>query len=267
MGLVKLMGRHAGFIATHACIAARHVDLCLIPEMASDMDAVKEYIAQKMATQKYIVVVIAEGLGDTLIKGEGEDAGGNKSLADVGPWFKKQIEAHMKRLAVPFTCKYIDPSYIIRAAPPDSFDSVYCATLAQTAVHGCFAGYTGFCVGKFANHFAMLPIDEVTGRKSRTVNVRGRWFSRLMYTTKQPPMFKKPLTPEQTEKQTVCNVFHDFDTNGSGKIKSQEMQAILQQIGLPADLVDVILTQHPNAKDGALSFEDLTTWIFEQAAN
>merc|ERR1712216_356380 len=38
MGLVKLMGRHAGFIAMHATIAARHVDLCLIPEMEVDLD-------------------------------------------------------------------------------------------------------------------------------------------------------------------------------------------------------------------------------------
>merc|ERR1719486_1434773 len=167
MGLVKLMGRHAGFIAMHACISARHVDLCLIPEMDIDMDSVKDYIAEKMKTQKYCTVVIAEGLGDTLIKGGGQDAGGNKTLADVGPWFKKQIEGHMKKLNQPFTCKYIDPSYIIRAAPPDSFDSVYCSTLAQTAVHECFAGYTGFCVGKFSNHYVMLPIDEITGRKSK----------------------------------------------------------------------------------------------------
>merc|ERR1719473_224701 len=63
MGLVKLMGRHAGFIAMHACISARHVDLCLIPEMDTDMDAVNEYIASKMAKQGYCTVVIAEGLG------------------------------------------------------------------------------------------------------------------------------------------------------------------------------------------------------------
>ena len=37
------------------------------------------------------MVVIAEGLGDTLIKGEGADAGGNAKLADIGPWFKSQV--------------------------------------------------------------------------------------------------------------------------------------------------------------------------------
>ena len=33
IGLVKLMGRHAGFIAAHATLANRDVDLCLIPEI------------------------------------------------------------------------------------------------------------------------------------------------------------------------------------------------------------------------------------------
>merc|ERR1719456_859774 len=232
MGLVKLMGRHAGFIAMQACIAARHVDLCLIPEMDIDMDSVKAYLAEKMAQQKYCTVVIAEGLGDTLIKGGGTDAGGNKTLADVGPWFKKQVEGHFKQLGRPFTCKYIDPSYIIRAAPPDSFDSVYCSNLAQAAVHGCFAGYTGFCVGKFANHHVMMPIDEVTGRKSRTVNCGGRWFSRLMFTTKQPPLFAKPKTDEQEEKEAVWDVFRNWDTSGTGKIDANEVQNVLQKIGL-----------------------------------
>merc|ERR1712054_354498 len=52
MGLVKLMGRHAGLIAMHACISARHVDLCLIPEMDTSMDVVKDYIAECMQKKK-----------------------------------------------------------------------------------------------------------------------------------------------------------------------------------------------------------------------
>lgn len=266
MGLVKLMGRHAGFIAMHACISARHVDLCLIPEMEVDMDSVKDYIAQKMKEQKYCTVVIAEGLGDTLIKGGGLDAGGNKTLADVGPWFKKQIEAHMKKIKQEFTCKYIDPSYIIRAAPPDSFDSVYCSNLAQSAVHGAFAGYTGFCVGKFANHYVMLPIDEITTRKSRTVNCRGRWFSRLMFTTKQPPLFGKAKSAEQQEKEIVWDVFRKWDQSGSGKVDAAECAIVLEKVGLPKDLVQVLMSKFPGGSSGPLNFEELTSWIFDQAA-
>merc|ERR1719324_1857031 len=101
----------------------------------------------------------------------------------------------MKSKGRPFTIKYIDPSYIIRAAPADPFDSVYCADLAQAAVHGAFAGYTGFLVGKVDRHMSMIPIDEITSRKSKRVGTDGRWFSRLMHTTKQPVMAKPPPAP------------------------------------------------------------------------
>ena len=33
VGIVKLMGRHAGFIAAHATLASGDVDLCLVPEV------------------------------------------------------------------------------------------------------------------------------------------------------------------------------------------------------------------------------------------
>ena len=33
IGIVKLMGRHAGFIAAHATLASGDVDLCLVPEV------------------------------------------------------------------------------------------------------------------------------------------------------------------------------------------------------------------------------------------
>lgn len=46
IGLVKLMGRHSGFIALHACLAARNVDLCLIPEMAVDITSVLDYVEE-----------------------------------------------------------------------------------------------------------------------------------------------------------------------------------------------------------------------------
>lgn len=265
MGLVKLMGRHAGLIALHACISARHVDLCLTPEMDIDMDTVKEYIAEVMAKKGSCVCVVAEGLGDTLIKASGADAGGNKTLADIGPWFKGQVEAHMKKLGVPFTCKYIDPSYIIRAAPPDSFDSVYCANLAQAAVHGAFAGYTGFTVGKFSNHYVMIPIDEITSRKSRTVNLTGRWFSRLKYTTKQPDMKAKARRNADVTKQQVGEVFRKWDANGTGKIDPQKMVVVLEKIGVPKETVQVILNRSPVGSNASMSYEDFATWIFDNA--
>ena len=43
--------------------------------------------------------------------------------------------------------RYIDPSYMIRSIPANAADSLYCMQLAQNAVHGAMAGFTGFSVG------------------------------------------------------------------------------------------------------------------------
>jgi len=45
IGLVKLMGRHCGFVAMDACLAARHVDICLLPEMQIDIERCFIYCA------------------------------------------------------------------------------------------------------------------------------------------------------------------------------------------------------------------------------
>lgn len=113
IGLVKLMGRHCGFIAMHATLASRHVDICLLPEMAIDFDKVVDHLAHLMRTKKHAVVVVAEGCGDTLIQSSGDvDAGGNKVLADVGVWrLEWGTTAPSKQLSVSSSCRYMIRSF------------------------------------------------------------------------------------------------------------------------------------------------------------
>lgn len=188
IGLVRLMGRSCGFIAAMATLAARVVDICLIPEMNISKDKLLDYVVQVMRSKRQAVIVVAEGCGDTIIKNEtgATDAGGNKVLADVGPYLKDEILAHCKKLGIPCTIKYIDPTYMIRSVPANAYDSLYCATLAQQAVHGAMAGYTGITVGKVDERYVMLPIHAITKEGTRHVDVHGRMYERLMATTKQP---------------------------------------------------------------------------------
>ena len=87
IGLVKLMGRHCGWIAATATLAARHVDVVLLPEMTVSLPKLLDYIARVMQQKRNAVIVVAEGCGDTSIQGSDEtDDGGNKQLADVGPY-------------------------------------------------------------------------------------------------------------------------------------------------------------------------------------
>jgi len=188
IGMVKLMGRHCGFIATQASTAARHVDICLIPEMTVDMQKLLDYCVAVMKKKSHAVIVVAEGCGDTLISsGEaGTDAGGNKLLADVGPYLRDSVLGHFKKLGIPLTIKYIDPTYMIRSVPANAYDSVYCSRLAQDAVHGAMAGYTGITVGKVDERYVMLPVHAITGKGQRTVDINGRMFEQLIATTRQP---------------------------------------------------------------------------------
>ncbi|CAJ1461588.1 unnamed protein product, partial [Effrenium voratum] len=148
---------------------------------------VLKQVEQLMRTKGHCVIVVAEGCGDTLIKSSGEiDAGGNKILADVGPWLKDTITARFKTLQLPLTIKYIDPTYMIRSVPANSFDSTYCSVLGQMAVHGAMAGYSGITVGKIYERYCYLPIHAITNQKGKRVNPNGRWFFRMTESTKQP---------------------------------------------------------------------------------
>jgi len=189
IGLVKLMGRHCGWIAAHAVLAARNVDVCLLPEMNISLPKLLDHVAETMRKKRRAVIVVAEGCGDTIIQGGGDtDAGGNKKLADVGPYLKDEITRHCKSCGIPLTIKYIDPTYMIRSVRANAYDSSYCSVLAQEAVHAAMAGYTGITVGKVDERYVMLPIHAITEQGPRRLDLGGRVFERLMYTTMQPDL-------------------------------------------------------------------------------
>lgn len=51
---------------------------------------------------------------------------------------------------------------MIRAIPSNGSDNIYCTLLAQSAVHGAMAGYTGFTVGPVNSRHAYIPISVST---------------------------------------------------------------------------------------------------------
>ena len=50
---------------------------------------------------------------------------------------------------------------MIRAIPTNTTDRVLCKVLGQGAVHGAFAGFTGFTVGLVNTHYVYLPIGTI----------------------------------------------------------------------------------------------------------
>jgi 6-phosphofructokinase 1 len=190
IGIVKLMGRSAGFIAAHATMASGDVDLCLVPEVPLVLDGPTgclPHLMRRVKQQGYAVVVVAEGAGEELLGSSAEkDAGGNKKLPPIGEYMKKVIEEYFVQHGDVATVKYIDPSYMVRSVPANAADSLYCMQLAQNAVHGAMAGYTGFSVGLCNNRMVWLPIPELVATSPRSMNACGRTWERVLALTRQP---------------------------------------------------------------------------------
>ena len=97
IGVVKLMGRSAGFLAAFATLASQDVDLCLVPEVPIVLEDALPHLERVVDKKGHAVVVVAEGAGEELLGASAEkDAGGNKKLPPIGAWLTKQIKAYFK---------------------------------------------------------------------------------------------------------------------------------------------------------------------------
>ena len=190
IGVVKLMGRHAGFIAAHATLASGDVDLCLIPEVKVELDGkygILGHISRVLEKKGHAVVVVAEGAGEELVGASAEvDAGGNRKLPEIGPFIKDALNRHFKAEGTTVNVKYIDPSYMIRSVAANASDSLYCMLLAQNAVHGAMAGYTCFTTGMCCARTVFLPIPALVENSPRMMDKRGRTWERVISVTGQP---------------------------------------------------------------------------------
>lgn len=180
VGLVKLMGRHAGFITATACVASGNANFCLLPEVPFSLEGKAGLLAlleQRLRERHHAVIVVAEGAGQDLVHGVGHDASGNAKLGDIGQYLKERITEHFSHLAMPFGLKYIEPSYLIRSAPPTASDQLYCDQLARAAVHAAMAGKGGMLIGDWNGRLTHVPIRALKGQR-RAVNPSGElWFS------------------------------------------------------------------------------------------
>jgi 6-phosphofructokinase 1 len=196
VGLVRLMGRHSGFIACYAALAHSDADVVLIPEVPFALDGphgVLEYVRQRVAERGNAVVVVAEGAGQDLLDGdtdltEDRDASGNKKLRDIGPFLRARLTEHFASAGIETAIRYIDPSYAIRSVPANPYDSVYCVRLSQAAVHAAMSGRTEMVVGRWRRRFVHLPMALAVSRRNQ-VDPRGDLWMAVLESTGQPVRF------------------------------------------------------------------------------
>ncbi|MDD3312248.1 ATP-dependent 6-phosphofructokinase [Pseudodesulfovibrio sp.] len=193
IGLVKVMGRDAGFIAAQSALSCQEVNFVLIPEVDFDIGGEKGFLAaldHRMKRRGNAVIVVAEGAGQSLLEATGnKDASGNTRLSDIAALLKQEILAHYRAQGVDPALKYIDPSYIIRSVPANANDRIYCSFLGINAVHAGMSGRTGMVISRWNGRYVHIPMELVTRGKKR-IDPSSNYWRAVLESTGQPPDMK-----------------------------------------------------------------------------
>ena len=144
--LVEVMGRDTGFIAL-ACGIGGGAELVLIPEMMTDVVAIKDRILSLMASQsRSSIVVVAEG----------DELGGAHMIRQAlaqDPAFDR-IDTRVSVLG-----------HIQRGGSPTARDRVLASRLGAAAVEALMEGHDGVMVGIVNNDLKLTPMRNVWSRK------------------------------------------------------------------------------------------------------
>ena len=189
IGVVKLMGRESGFIATSTALASHETNFCLIPEVPFDMDGPNGFLShleKRLEKRGHAVVIVAEGAGQEHMQATNEkDASGNKRLSDIGVYLCNRINEYFAQKNIHVNLKYVDPSYQVRSAVTTANDSIYCERLGNNAVHAAMAGKTKCVVGLVHDKYVIIPTEMVT-RKRNMVDPEGALWRDALDATGQP---------------------------------------------------------------------------------
>lgn len=190
IGLVKLMGREAGFIAVGAALASQDANFVLVPEVPFPLegeDGLLNKLEERMSERDHALVVVAEGAGQHLFERDDlqHDASGNVRFDDVGIFLRDTIKKHFADRGKKVSVKYIDPSYTIRSVPANAWDRILCDRLARAAVHAGMAGKTDAMVGYWNQEIVYVPISTAVAAKKQ-LSLDSDFWNAVLATTGQP---------------------------------------------------------------------------------
>lgn len=191
IGLVKLMGRHSGYITASAALASGHANFCLVPEVPFKLEGptgLCRIVEKRLRSKGHAVIVVSEGAGQEFFdeSQRSRDKSGNLGFVDIGQYLRDELKAYFKKeSSIEPTIKYIDPSYIIRASPANAADQLFCSRLAQNAVHAAMAGKSGLLIGYWHGQMTHVPIQALQGQ-SQSINETGELWFNILENTRQP---------------------------------------------------------------------------------
>ena len=193
IGLIKLMGRHSGFLAATAALAQQDANFVLIPEVEIFLygkSGFLQALEDRLKDRKHAVIIVAEGAGQNFFEDKETqyDESGNVILKDIGIFLKEKITQWFQAKEIPISLKYIDPSYIIRSLPANANDSVFCGFLGRDAVHAGMAGKTNLLISFWNNHYVHVPMDASAGKRKK-LDPSGRLWQSVLEATGQNDFF------------------------------------------------------------------------------
>ncbi len=167
--VVELMGRHAGWIAAFAGLAAA-ADVILIPEIPYRLDRVVAAIeARWVDGHEYAIVVVAEGA---------LPAGGEASYVDDGNAPKRRLGGAAKLLSrqlrerTRHETRSLVLGHLQRGGAPIAYDRIISLRFGSAAIELAAAGGYGCMVALEPPHVRAVPLDEAV-RRLKVVPVDG----------------------------------------------------------------------------------------------
>ena len=201
IGLVKLFGRSSGFVAMLSTLAARDVNICLIPEIPFNIygqNGLLDFIFQRIQIKEHCVIVVSDGARFSV---KDYKTTNGRPVDDIGLLIKKEIIKKSEELGIEVNLKYMDPTYVVRAVPANEYDCNLCAKLAEAAVHCAFAGYTNFSIGMINNKPCMIPLEKMCGKTERKIEFNSEDYLMMLASTGQPSFYPQKFLDDKLEEE------------------------------------------------------------------
>jgi 6-phosphofructokinase 1 len=158
--ICEVMGRHAGWIALHAGMAAG-ANVILIPEKPFDIEKVVEYVESRFKTRYAPIIVVAEGAhpveGQMAVQTGELDAFGHVRLGGIGQRLADEIE---KRTGKEARCTVL--GHIQRGGTPTAFDRVLATRFGLQAIDAVHDGEYGKMVALSGTDIVRVDLGAAT---------------------------------------------------------------------------------------------------------
>jgi phosphofructokinase-like protein len=158
--VVEVMGRHAGWIATHGGIAGG-ADAILVPERPFDIEETLTHIRSRHARgRSFSIVVVAEGAAPKegtmeVREGTGTDAFGHPRLGGIGMTLEGEIERRTG-----YETRVTILGHVQRGGTPVAFDRVLATRFGVAAMDAAVAGRFGAMVALRGTEIVEVPLAD-----------------------------------------------------------------------------------------------------------